>query len=96
MNLAPSIGTPCGAGFASSLPVFTPPACPKPNRYHPAAHAIADALLVDPAVLRLRTRTLELDIQARYRVARCTAQMAIGIARRADRVVNWIPVEHSP
>lgn len=55
---------------------------PSRGRQHPTARAIADALLVEPALLNLRTRRLIPDIRQRFHVGRCTARTAIAIARR--------------
>lgn len=57
---------------------------PRPSygRQHPTAKAIAAALLVEPALLNLRTRRLIPDIRQRCHVGRCTARIAIALARR--------------
>ena len=51
-------------------------------RRHPTAHAIAAALTADPALLNLHTRRLIPDIRQQFHVGRCTARIAIAIARR--------------
>lgn len=53
------------------------------HRHYPTAKRIAAALLAHRAVLNLRTRRLQADIQARYQVGTCTAMTAIGLARQA-------------
>lgn len=53
------------------------------ERHHPQAHAIADAIHANSAVLNLRTRRLQRDVQARYGVCASTARAAIAIARKS-------------
>lgn len=51
------------------------------KRHHPTARRIADRLLSDPALLNLRTRSLEQSIRDVYGVGRSTALIAVTMAR---------------
>lgn len=53
------------------------------RRHHPTDHRIAAALLEQPAVLNLRTRRLQADIQQKFHVSPCVARNAVAIARKA-------------
>ncbi len=55
------------------------------QRRHPTARRIAAAMLADPALLALRSRTLRADAQARYGVGECEAKVAVSLARAASR-----------
>lgn len=51
------------------------------KRHHPTARRIAARLLSDPALLNLRTRSLEQSIREVYGVGRSTALIAVTMAR---------------
>lgn len=51
-------------------------------RHHPLAHHIAGELLAHRAVLNLRTRLLQRDIQMKFGVTEWTARRAVSFARK--------------